>query len=232
MNEETPPNVGAPDDPARVPVPAHAPRTPRRRAIRIVVAGLTVAGVAVGALWAWIAPPVHAIVAVSRKGERVHDYLGGESQNFFIAPFMLLGFLGVLAVVAAVAVWQWRDHRGPRMAAGLSAGLIGAAAAAAAVGALLVTIRYGTLDFDTVALSSREHSATYVVQAPPVFFSHAPLQIVAALLSPAAAASMIYALLTAGTARDDLGGYPPQTRSAPASAPQDVTAADGGSSGR
>ncbi len=37
----------------------------------------------------------------SHAGERVHEYLGSESQNFFIAPFMLLGLLSVLAVVAS-----------------------------------------------------------------------------------------------------------------------------------
>lgn len=110
--------------------------------------GLSATGVLVGGLWAWIAPPIHAVVAITRAGERVHEYLGSESQNFFIAPFMLLGLLSVLAVVASALMWQWREHRGPQMVAGLSIGLTTAAAIAA------------------------------------------------------------YALLAAGTARDDLGGYP------------------------
>ncbi|OBK27174.1 hypothetical protein A5634_23595 [Mycobacterium asiaticum] len=189
--------------------PPAGPRTPADRALLIVVFGLTLSGVFVGALWAWIAPSIHAVVAVSRKGERVHDYLGNESQNFFVAPFLLVGLLGVVAVVASVAAWQWRDHRGPQMVVALTFGLIGAAAAAAGVGALLVRLRYGTLDFDTVALSSGEHSLTYVQQAPPVFFGHLPLQIAATLLSPTATAALVYALLATGTVRDDLGAYPP-----------------------
>lgn len=93
--------------------------------------GLSATGVLVGGLWAWIAPPIHAVVAITRAGERVHEYLGSESQNFFIAPFMLLGLLSVLAVVASALMWQWREHRGPQMVAGLSIGLTTAAAIAA-----------------------------------------------------------------------------------------------------
>ncbi|OBK12537.1 DUF2567 domain-containing protein [Mycobacterium asiaticum] len=188
------------------------PRTSRNRALGIVVLVLSACGALVGALWALIAPPVQAVVAISRKGERVHEYLGSESQNFFVAPFLLLGLLGVMAVVAAVAVWLWRDHRGPEMVVALAVGLIGAAATAAGVGAALVRLRYGALDFDTVALSGGEHHLTYVNQAPPVFFGHLPLQILATLLSPVAAGSLIYALCASGTVRDDLGAYPPVNR--------------------
>lgn len=196
------------------PVGPEGPHTSRNRASGVVMLALTACGVLVGALWAWIAPPVHAVVAISRKGERVHEYLGSESQNFFVAPFLLLSLLGVLAVVAAVAVWQWRDHRGPEMVGALTVGLIGAAAAAAGVGALLVRLRYGALDFDTVQLSGGDHQLTYVRQAPPVFFGHLPLQILATLLSPTAAASLVYALCATGTVRDDLGAYPPVNRPA------------------
>jgi hypothetical protein len=193
--------------------PGHvASRATRRRALRTVVLVLSAIGVLVGGLWAWIAPPIHAVVAITRKGERVHDYLGSESQNFFVAPLLLISLLAVVAVVAAVAVWQWREHRGPQMVIALTIGLIGAAAAAAGVGALLVRLRYGALDFDTVALSSGEHSLTYVVQAPPVFFGHLPRQIAATLLSPTAIAALIYALAATGTVRDDLGAYPPIVR--------------------
>lgn len=197
-------------DPGRV-----APRTTRRRALLTVVAVLTAAGVLVGALWAWIAPAVHAVVAVTRKGERVHEYLGGldgEPRNFFIAPMLLVSLLGVVAVVAAVAAWQWRDHRGPQMVAALCLGLVGAAAVAAGVGALLVHLRYGALDFDSVPLSKADHSLTYVTQAPPVFFGHSAAHIVVTLLSPTATVALVYAVLAAGTIRDDLGGYPPQHR--------------------
>ena len=54
--------------------------------------------------------------------------------------------LGVLAVVAAVLVWQWRAHRGPVMVAALAVGAAAAAGAAAGVGAVLVHWRYGAID--------------------------------------------------------------------------------------
>ena len=68
-------------------------------------------------------------------GERVHDYLGNESEHFFDAPCLMLGLLTVLAVVAPVLAWQWRQHRGPGMVVGLSTGMVTAAAAATAIGA-------------------------------------------------------------------------------------------------
>ena len=77
-----------------------------------MVAGLAVAGALVGALWAWLAPPIHGVVALTKSGERVKAYLGNEADHFFIAAFLIVGMLGVLAVVAAVLLWQWRAHRG------------------------------------------------------------------------------------------------------------------------
>ena len=195
-----------------------APRTSRRHALLAVVAGLSSMGVLVGGLWAWLAPQIHAVVAITRSGERVHEYLGAESQNFFVAPFLLLGLLGVVAVVASVLVWQWREHRGPGMVFALSFGLVAAAAAAAGVGAALVRLRYGALDFDTVQVADSDHSLTYVTQAPPVFFARQILPVAATLVSPAAAASLVFALLAAGTARDDLGGYPAAEK--PSNAPR------------
>ena len=65
------------------------PRISRRRALLITVAGLTVAGALVGALWAWLAPPIHGVVALTKSGERVKAYLGNESDHFFVAAFRL-----------------------------------------------------------------------------------------------------------------------------------------------
>jgi hypothetical protein len=63
-----------------------------------------------------------------------------------------------------------------------------------------------------------------------VFFGPSPLQIVCTLLLPAATAALVYAVPSAATSRDDLGGYPPveavypRTRTA-----VDAVIADGGS---
>lgn len=186
---------------------AGTPHAARARAV--VMTGLVSAatGVLIGGVWAWIAPPIHAVVALTRANERVHDYLGNESEHFFDAPCLMLGLLTVLAVVASVLVWQWRAHRGPGMVVALSTGMVTAAAVASATGAGLVRLAHGALNFDTVPLA-KGPSVAYVIQAPPVFFSDGPLQVAMTLLWPAAIAALVYAVLAAADARDDLGALP------------------------
>lgn len=193
------------------PPAATVPRRSRARALAVAGLGSSVTGVLIGGLWAWIAPPIHAVVALTRAGERVHDYLGTESEHFFDAPCLMLGLLTVLAVVAPVLAWQWREHRGPGMVVALSSGMLTAAAAATAIAAALVRIRYGALNFDAVPLS-KAPSVAYVIQAPPVFFAHHPLRAALTLLWPAAIAALVYAVLAAADARDDLGALPPGDR--------------------
>ncbi|MEE6176672.1 DUF2567 domain-containing protein [Mycobacterium sp. 050134] len=187
--------------------PARVTGAPRARAILLAGLGLSVVGALLGGVWAWIAPPIHAVVAITRAGERVHDYLGNESEHFFDAPCLMLGLLTVLAVVGAVLVWQWRDHRGPGMVVGLSVGMLVAAAAASAVGAVLVRLGYGALDVDAVPLVGKP-AVAYVIEAPPVFFSDQPLQAAATLGWPVAIAALVYAVLAASDVRDDLGALP------------------------
>ena len=194
-----------PAGPGTSPPAGVAPRPSRLRAPGTVVLGLSVAGVFIGGLWAWIAPPIHAVVAITRSGERVHDYLGNESEHFFDAPCLMLGLLSLVAMVTPVLLWQWREHRGPGVVVGLSIGMVTGAATAGAVGAALVRLRYGALTFDAIPLSA-DHKLAYVIQAPPVFFSDGPLQLAATLIWPAAIAALIYALFAAASARDDLGG--------------------------
>ncbi|MDT5280454.1 MAG: hypothetical protein QOJ20_1649 [Mycobacterium sp.] len=184
------------------------PRISRRRAVVTAVAGLTVSGALVGALWAWLAPSIHGVVALTKRGERVKAYLGNESDHFFVSAFLIVGMLGALAVVAAVLLWQWRAHRGPVMVAALAIGAGAAAGAAAGVGAVLVHWRYGAIDIAGAPVSP-EHRVHYVVEAPAVFFGHSPLQIAATILLPAATAALVYALMAVSTARDDLGAWPP-----------------------
>lgn len=190
------------------------PRMSRRRACLVVTAGLAIVGPPIGALWAWIAPPIRGVVALTRGGERVQAYLGNEADNFFVAPVLLLGLLSVLAVVAAAMAWQWRAHRGPGMVAGLSAGLTATAGLAALVGAALVRRRYGTVDVDAVPVTP-EQRVYYVAEGPPLFFGHTPLQIAATLLLPAATAALVYGICATWSSRDDLGGYPPEAGAQP-----------------
>ncbi|CDO88429.1 DUF2567 domain-containing protein [Mycobacterium triplex] len=186
------------------PEPAGRAAPSRLRAIVLAALALSATGVLVGGLWAWMAPPIHLVVAVTRAGERVHDYLGTESEHFFDVPCLMLGLLTVLAVVAPVLAWQWRRLRGPGMVIGLTVGTVGAAGVASAVGAVLVLLRYGALDVDKVPVVGSP-AVSYVIQAPPVFFGPGPLQMATTLLWPAAIAALVYALLAAGSAHDDLG---------------------------
>src|SRR3989442_10608417 len=110
------------------------PRISRRRAAVTTVAGLTVAGAALGALWAWLAPPIHGVVALTKSGNRVKGYLGNEGDHFFIAAFLVVGMVSAVAVVAAVLVWKWRAHRGPVMAGALAVGSAAAAGVTAGGG--------------------------------------------------------------------------------------------------
>ena len=184
------------------------PRISRRRALLVTVAGLTAAGVLVGAVWAWLAPPIHGVVALTKSGNRVKAFLGNEGDHFFIAAFLIVGMLSALAVIAAVVLWQWRPHRGPAMVAALALGAAAAAGVAAGVGAALVRWRYGVIDIAGAPVSP-EHRVHYVIEAPAVFFGHSPLQIAATILFPAAAAALVYALMAVSTHRDDLGAWPP-----------------------
>ena len=95
-----------------------------------VVSAMVAAGAAAGALWAWLAPPAQVIVALTRSGDRVRAYLGNDSDQLFLGAFLLVGFVGVIAVVGAVAAWQWRVHRGPVLVAAVAAGAAAAAGAA------------------------------------------------------------------------------------------------------
>ena len=183
-------------------------RISRRRAVLVTVTSLTAAGAVVGALWAWLAPPIHGVVALTKSGERVKAYLGDEADHFFVAAVLIVGMLGVLAVVAAVLLWQWRAHRGAAMVAALAIGAAGGAAAAVGVGAALVHLRYGAIDIASAPVSP-QHRVHYVTEAPAVFFGHSPFQIAATVLLPAGAAALVYALMAVSTHRDDLGAWPP-----------------------
>lgn len=183
------------------------PRRSLRFAVVSVFGGLAAAGLVLGALWAWLAPPIHTITALTRSGERVDAFLGRESDNLFVAAAMLIGLLSFLAVVSAVLVWQWRPHRGPVLVTALWVGQVAAGAAAAGVGAALAHWRYGTADHQGVALSP-ENRVHYFTEAPPVFVGHHPLQIAVTLLLPAALAALVYAFATVATPRDDLGAWP------------------------
>lgn len=183
------------------------PRHSLRFAALSLIGGLAVCGAAMGALWVWIAPPIHTVTALTRSGERVDAYLGRESDNLFVAAAMMIGLLSLLAVVSAVLAWQWRAHRGPILVTALWIGQLAAGVAATSVAAALAHWRYGTPDRQGAALSP-ENRVAYFIEAPPVFVGHHPLQVAVTLLLPAALAALVYAFMTVATPRDDLGAWP------------------------
>lgn len=186
-----------------------APKFSPRRAALTTVAGLVAAGAVTGALWSVLAPPVHGVVALTRAGDRVRAYLGGEGDHFFTGAALFVGMLSVVGVVAAVLLWQWRAHRGPVVVAALTVGGVAGAAAAAGVGAVVARLRYGTVDVAGAPVTP-EHRLHYVVEAPAVFFGHTPLQIACSLVFAAALGALVYAMCAVAASRDDLGGWPPQ----------------------
>jgi len=185
------------------------PRISRPSAAATVVVGLAVAGALTGALWAWMAPPIHGVIALTKSGDRVHAALGDETNNFFIAAFLLVGLVVVLAVVTAALVWQWRPHRGPVICAALAIGSAAAFGAAAGVGALIVRSRYDVIDIAGAPISPDDR-VVYVTEAPPVFFAHTGWVIATSVLFPVALAALVYALIAVSASRDDLGGWPPE----------------------
>lgn len=190
---------------AELPAP---PRVSRGRAAATVVGVFAGVGVLIGPLWAWLAPSVHGVIALTRAGERVQTYLGNESDNFFVSAFLMLGLLTVAAVIAPVWVWQWRAHRGPVMVGALAIGAILAAGVATTVGVLLVRARYPVVDMASVPVTPDDR-VYYYTEAPAAFFGHTPLQMATTLLVPAATVALVYAMFTVSTVRDDLGAYPP-----------------------
>ena len=167
------------------------PRTSRNRAALTVVVALALAGAVIGALWAWLAPSIHGVVALTKAGERVRAHLGNEADHFFLAAFLVVGMLCVLAVVAAVFVWQWRAHRGPVMVAALAVGAAAAAGVAAGVGAVLVHWRYGTIDIERRAGITRASSPLRRRGAAGVLRALTTAGAVT-ILFPAAIAALVY----------------------------------------
>lgn len=202
-----------------------APAKSPMRAAVTVVAGFALAGVVVGALWAWLAPAIHGIIALTRSGDRVHAYLGNESDHWFTAAALMVGFGSVLAVIGVALVWQWRAHRGPVQAVAVIVGSITASAAAVGVAAVAARWRYGAIDLAAAPVSP-ENRVYYVVEAPSVFFGHTPLDIAVTVLLPAAVAATVYLLCAVSSPRDDLGGWPPIEYPAAVTG-RTATAADG-----
>jgi len=185
------------------------PRLSHLQAAIRVVAALVVAGVVVGLAWAWLAPPIQLVIALTKSGDRVRGYVGDESDLLFLGAFVMSGLLFVTAVAAAVAAWQWRPHRGPVMVAALAVGSLAASGTAAGVGAAVARWRHGAVDVMAAPVTP-EHRVYYTYEAGSVFFGSGPFQIAASVIIPAGVAALVYAICALSTKRDDLGAWPPE----------------------
>jgi hypothetical protein len=184
------------------------PRLSNLRAAIRVALGLVGVGVVLGVAWAFVAPPIQLVIALTKSGDRVRGYVGDESDLLFLGAFVMTGLLFAMAVAASVAAWQWRPHRGPMMVAALSVGSLAAAGAAAGVGAAVARLRHGVVDVAAAPVSA-EHRVFYTHEAPSVFFGSGPFQVAASIVIPAGVAALVYAICALSTRRDDLGAWPP-----------------------
>ena len=87
------------------------PRISRRRAVLIVVAGLAVAGALIGAMWAWIVPPINGVVALTRSDINLdhhgaHVRCDGKGRKERATPL-------TRQTVAALRVWLAEHDGGP-----------------------------------------------------------------------------------------------------------------------
>ena len=164
-----------------------------------VVAGLLPAGALAGALWAWLAPPVNGVVALTHSGERLHDYLGDESDHFFVAAFLMLGPAQRGRRGGAGAGWQWRAHRGPEMVVALWIGMVDRGRGCDRCRRPAGPLTLWHSGFRRQVPLSHDHPLHYFIEAAPVFFGPSPLQVACTLLLPAATAALVYAVLAAAT---------------------------------
>jgi hypothetical protein len=185
-----------------------SPRLSNLRAAIRVALGLVGVGVVLGVAWAFVAPPIQLVIALTKSGDRVRGYVGDESDLLFLGAFVMTGLLFAMAVAASVAAWQWRPHRGPMMVAALSVGALAEAGAAAGVGAAVARLRHGVVDVAAAPVSA-EHRVFYTHEAPSVFFGSGPFQVAASIVIPAGVAALVYAICALSTRRDDLGAWPP-----------------------
>lgn len=172
----------------------------------VVMCAMAGAGVGLGALWVYLAPPVNTVIGLTRSGQRVRTYAAAQADQIFVAPAMFAGLCAIFAVMTAVLVWRCRVYRGPVMVVALWIGALLAASTAAATAVVLAHWRYGAVDTTTMVIP--QDSVRYLVEAPPVFFGPGIVHSAVTLVLPAAIAALVYAILAVAATRDDLGGWP------------------------
>jgi hypothetical protein len=155
-----------------------------RRALRpvaAVVVGLAVLGAILGVVWAWWSPPVPAGVNLPGGLERQ------ESKSFISADVRFIVLVALVGVVAAIGAWLMRSARGPWMAVGLTVGGLLGAWLTGAVG-------------NAVGGGTDDAPVNHLIRHLELH-----MQITGGYFFEAAIAVLVYSLLVAFAADDDLG---------------------------
>jgi hypothetical protein len=164
--------------------PAPTPDTAQIRVAAAVTGVLAVVGCVLGLVWAWWSPP-------GPEGERIPaGTIADETEAFIGADGRYLILTGAVGLVGALLAWRLRSARGPWVAAALGAGGV--------LGALLT---------DLVGHLTKGASQAIPLRNGAVGYQHLALSVHATglLFVEGALAALVYGLLVAFTAYDDLG---------------------------
>ena len=160
------------------------------RSALVVVAALAVAGLAAGGLWAWLAP--RADYRVTANG--VEPIGAAPSSELFMADdgvFVLV--LAGLGLLAGVAAWLIRRHRGPLVLVGLATGMLIA----------------GVLTWQLGEWTGPAPTKAQLADVGTTVTTALSLGATAALAVGPFVAVLVYLVATALTKQDDLGGDHP-----------------------
>jgi len=170
------------------------------RSALVMVAALAVAGLAAGGLWAWLAP--RADYRVTANG--VEPIGAAPSNELFMADdgvFVLV--LAGLGLLAGVAAWLIRRHRGPVVLLGLAAGMLIA----------------GVLTWQLGEWAGPAPTKAQLADVGTTVTTALSLGATAALAVGPFVAVLVYLIATALTKRDDLGSGDAEQPVAPSVAP-------------
>lgn len=169
-------------------IPAAEPReqtTRDYRPVAILFAALIVLGVVLGVVWELWSPPG------PRGGVLTAGIQADETESFAAADGRYALLTGVLGILAGIAAWYLRRHRGPVVAAALALGGVGGGLLTVLVGHLIrgtgSTYRCGTETGKCI-----DHLPLWV-QMHGLWFLEAALAV------------LVYSIFVAFAADDDLG---------------------------
>ncbi|MCE5292338.1 MAG: DUF2567 domain-containing protein [Nocardiaceae bacterium] len=160
-----------------------------RRAVSRILAGVLIVNMLAGLAWAFIARPVRFVIVDNGLGQS----LDGETANQFGAIGWLALIGAAIGLVVGIAAWSYREQRGVPLLYVIVAVCALGALAMAAIGELIVRLRYPIVDDPKIG--------SVVSIAPKIFDGTIP---VALVLEPLIAAVVIF-VMAALSPFDDLG---------------------------